>query len=205
MGERLFGRFSLPALCILAILLLGCAVTAPSRFYILEPFAGADSAAEVQGAGEKLTIGIGPVSIPGYLNRPQIVRRAGENELLLAEFDRWAEPLKDNIPIVLVENLRALLGPEGISIIPWRGSSRIDYRLTVDIIRFDITVAGEASLVARWSVFGRGKKKIKPLSKTISLHASSGGEGFNAGVSALNRTLEEFSREIARTLKGLPE
>jgi len=202
MEERFYGRFSLPALCILALVLLGCAVTTPARFYLLEPLAGADSAAGRPGAVETLTIGIGPVRLPEYLNRPQIVTRAGKNELRMAEFDRWAEPLKENISIVLEENLRVLLRSKGIAVIPWKGSSRIDYRLSVDVIRFDVTTAGKASLVARWSVWRRGEKDGS-ITKTSTLSESSMDDGYNVMVSALNRTLEEFSREVAGTLKGL--
>jgi len=205
MEETLSGRWSLFALCILSVVLLGCAVTAPSRFYVLEPIAGADARADVRGENAALTIAIGPVSLPGYLDRPQIVTRAGGNELRMAEFERWAEPLKDNISIVLEENLRSLLSSEMIAVKAWKGTHHIDYRLTVDIIRFDVTPRGEASLVARWSLFGRGQKKIRPISKTISLKASSSGaEGYSAKVSALNRALTELSKEIARVLKDLP-
>jgi len=203
MEERFYRRFSLPSLCVLALVLLGCAVTTPARFYLLEPLAGADSTAGRPGAQGALTIGIGPVSLPEYLNRPQIVTRAGKNELRMAEFNRWAEPLKENISIVLEENLRALLRPDGISVIAWKGSSRIDYRLSVDVIRFDVTAAGRASLVARWKLWRRGEKAKTISSKTSTLFASSTGDGYSAMVFALNRTLEEFSREIAKTLKGL--
>jgi len=203
MENRFYGRFSLPALCILALVLLGCAVTTPARFYLLEPLAGADSTAGRPGAQGALTLGIGPVSLPEYLNRPQIVTRAGKNELRMDEFNRWAEPLNENISIVLGENLRALLRTDGITVIAWKGSSRIDYRLSVDVIRFDVTAAGKASLVARWSVWKRGKKARTISNRTSTLHASAKSHDYNAMVSALNRTLEEFSREIAATLKGL--
>jgi hypothetical protein len=203
MEKRFYGRSSLPVLCVLALLLLGCAVTMPARFYLLDPLAGADSAAGRLEAEGALTIGIGPVSLPEYLDRPQIVTRAGENELLMAEFDRWAEPLKENISIVLEENLQSLLRPEGIAVIPWKGSDRIDYRLSIDILRFDVRAAGKASLVARWSLWRHGEK-AGSITKTLStLSASSKGDGYGAMVTALNQTLDDFSREMARTLKSL--
>jgi len=204
MIESFHGRFSLTALCIVALLLLGCAVTEPARFYILEPLSETNSAAEPRTVSEKLTIGIGPVTLPDYLNRPQIVSRAEENELHLAEFHRWAEPLKDNISIVLIENLRTLLSSDGIYILPWKGASHVYYRLRVDFIRFDVSAAGEASLLAGWSLWKRGQK-TEAVSKTSSVRVSVKGDGYNAMVSALNQTLTRFSREMAQTLRGLPE
>ena len=49
--------------------LAGCATTPPSRFYILSPVT-ADAA--TQPAGPATAIGVGPVDLPKYLNRPQI-------------------------------------------------------------------------------------------------------------------------------------
>jgi len=201
-------KTTLAALWLLALLLIGCAVTGQARFYTLESLAGVVPRAEQKGPKEApIIMGVGPVSLPEYLNRPQIVTRVGKNELRMSEFDRWAEPLKDNISSVLIENLRSLLSPDDISISSWKGRSHIDYRLTVDFIRFDVTAEGEATLVARWSLLRRGTKDIKPINKAaiITLRVAAKGDGYNARVAALNRTLEEFSQEIAKTLRGLPE
>ena len=60
------------------------------------------------------TIGVFPVAMPDYLDRPQVVTRVSENEIKLDEFNRWAEPLKENFYTVLVENLSTLLSNEKI-------------------------------------------------------------------------------------------
>ncbi len=202
MKERIYRRFSLIALSLAVLVLFGCAVTQPARFFILEPLAGADTATEVQGAAEGIAVGIGPVQLPEYLNRPQIVTRADENELRLDEFHRWVMPLKDNISRVLRENLQALLVADRVSIVSWKGPSHMDYQVKVDFVRFDLTSRGEASLVARWSVSDR-RKKTRPISKTSTIHAPAVADGYNGRVSALNQTLAQFSREMAEAIKGL--
>lgn len=204
MRDPIYSRVSRFALPLLALLLLGCAVTEPSKFYILEPLTGADTAVETPVVTERLSIGVGPVTLPEYLNRPQIVTRAGKNEVSLSEFHRWAEPLQDNISLVLIENLRTLLSAQGISISSWKGSTRGDYRVRIDIIRFDVTSTGKATLIARWSLRERGKGGLPPVKRTSTLRASADGPGYQTKVSALNQTLVEFSSEIAEALRTLP-
>src|SRR5512135_1083107 len=89
----------------LAVLLCACGSTAPSRFYTLSPVAvnaPMDRDPLPQGG---LTVGVGPVGIPDYLERPHIVTRNGDNGLDLAEYDRWAGSLKQDIMRVLIQDL----------------------------------------------------------------------------------------------------
>ena len=44
--------------------------------------------------------------MPGALDRPQIARRLGPNQLEYAENERWAGPLDDMIRRVLAADLR---------------------------------------------------------------------------------------------------
>ncbi|MBN2299441.1 MAG: membrane integrity-associated transporter subunit PqiC, partial [Deltaproteobacteria bacterium] len=140
-------------LAVLTIFLAGCAGTPPSRFYLLSPLhSSGHMQAQLTEPG-CISLGIGPVELPQYLNRPQIITRISENELDLADFDKWAEPLDENISRVLVENLIGLLDPDSFAIHPWKGSMHIDYRIALEIIRFDGSLSSSASLVARWSIF----------------------------------------------------
>ena len=104
----------------LALVLTGCSSTSPSRFFVL-------TSQDRLVAGHlqsDVSIGVGPIVLPHYLDRPQIVTRTGQNELRLAEFDRWAEPLTENVSRVLTEDLCKLLETEQVSIVPFRCSPR---------------------------------------------------------------------------------
>ena len=48
-------------------------------------------------------IGVGPVTVPDYLDRPQIATRSSSSSLQFSEFDRWAEPLEKNLMRVLAD------------------------------------------------------------------------------------------------------
>ena len=66
----------------------------------------------MQPISKGLTIGVGPIRFPDYLDRPGIVTRSSGNTIEIAEFDLWAGSLKDDFMRILAENLSILLGTE---------------------------------------------------------------------------------------------
>ena len=77
-----------------ALALAGCAgVADPTRYYVLSsaPAAPGDSAPT---AISTTGVGIGPVLVPGYLNRTQIVTRGANDVVEISTYHRWAEPLE---------------------------------------------------------------------------------------------------------------
>ncbi len=197
----LFSRLKALTIVALFLYLAGCASSAPSRFYVLSPLTS--SKAESQALKDEgcIALGVGPVELPAYLDRPQIVTRVSENELNLAEFDKWAEPLKDNFSRVLVENLSTLLCADAISIFPWKGPTPIDYQVEVTVIRMDGNVGGNASLVARWAIFRQNDRKML-LTRQSSFSRLLSSESYKALVSAQSRAIADLSREIAEAIKG---
>ena len=73
-------------------LLASCGSTKPSRFYVLSRVAGSADLTGLEGGPE---VRIGPIELPKYLSRPEIVTRNGKNRIVAAEYDRWAADLKE--------------------------------------------------------------------------------------------------------------
>jgi len=144
---------------------------------------------------QKFIIGINPVDLPGYLDRPQIMTMVGDNEFSISEFEMWAEPLKKNISRVIAQNLKNLVRAD-IRSFPWIGSGQITHRLNLKIIRFEGCPGRDARLEANWSVIEEQTKTII-FSKTSHYSESCRSDGFNALISAYNRILESFSKDIA--------
>src|SRR5262245_29647809 len=98
------------ALALLAVVALppllgGCASLVrsssdPVRLYVLSLEPPAAAPESVPGS---LTLGFGPVSLPGYLDRQGIVTRVAANRLESARNDLWAEPLGANLRDVLAQ------------------------------------------------------------------------------------------------------
>jgi uncharacterized lipoprotein YmbA len=197
----LLSRLTMLTIVALLMHLAGCASSAPTRFYVLSPLTSSKAESQVLKDEGCIAIGIGPVELPAYLDRPQIVTRLSENELDLAEFDKWAEPLKDNFSRVLVENLSTLLCADAISIFPWKGPTPIDYQVEVTVIRMDGNVGGNASLVARWAIFRQNDRKML-LTRQSNFSRRISSESYKALVSAQSRAIADLSREIAEAIKG---
>ncbi len=194
-------RPPMAAALLLALALGGCGGgSAPTRFYVLAAAPGVTARSAAAGAG--VSLGIGPVTLPGYLDRPQIVTRAAPESLELAEFDRWGEPLRDNVARVLAEDLAGMIPTEHVAVFPWRQSRDVEYRLPVEILRFERQPSGEVALVARWRVIDRdGKERAL---RTSSLAEPAGGGGYAGVASAMSRLLAKLAEEIATEITRLP-
>jgi len=177
--------------------LAGCVSSPSPKFYVLAPL----SSERPADAGQEIAVGVGPVELPDYLDRPQIVTRDGQNELKLAEFDRWGESLKDNTAQVLAENLAVLLPSKKISTYPWKRSTPVAYQVSVKVTRFDHTEGGETVLGVRWSILdGAGVDLLARESRYVEKPA---GDSYPATVAAMNRVLAQFSRDVANAITGL--
>ncbi len=183
-------------------LLGGCAsTTPPTHFYVLSAPPASEVGQIEHRADPGPAVGVGPVALPAYLDRPELVTRSSHNELRLAEFDQWAEPLKDNFAEVLADNLAQLVPTERVAVFPWKRAARIDYQVIVDVTRFE-TQGGAGELRARWSLVA-GADRRELLSRQARYRESVQGTGKAAEVAALNRALGKLSGDIAQALQGV--
>ena len=145
------------------------------------------------------TVGVGPVTLPPYLDRPQLVTRAGGNRVVLADIDSWVEPLEGMFARVLGENLALLLGTDDVLMLPQRRDVTLDRQVEVDVTRFDVDAAGNAVLDARWWVYGRGGDKLLRSGRSTITEPAQVGD-YTAAAAALSRALGAMSREIAQAV-----
>lgn len=166
----------------------------PAEFYLLSPQPLTRLA-----AGDGL-IGVLPVRVPDYLDRPQIVTRTGENTLDLNEFHRWAEPLRVNITAILVQNLSHLLQTDGIVNTSRNFGHPLRFQVGVDVQRFDGEPGGKVILSGRWSIVSDdGRQTI--VGRGFSFYEQTQSETHEDYVAALSRTIAELSRVIAEELE----
>ncbi len=195
------------ALCRLGIALIvcagGCSVLAPqkdeSKFFLLSPVGESGNGVPAS-QGRSLSIGIGPVSFPQYLKRPEIVTRVGPDQLKLSENRRWAEPLAENFQNVLAQDLSQTLATQQIEIFPWFGTVHIDYQVVIQVDEFDVAADGQSRLKARWSIKDASGNLLF-ATQTISSSPVSADEP--AGTAALSRDVGDLSRQIADRIRWL--
>jgi uncharacterized lipoprotein YmbA len=178
----------------------GCGRTRPAKFYTLSPI---DSSAEVESRSENteqgVALGIGPVSFPDYLDRPQIATRNGRNALTFAEFHRWAGSLSEDFSRILSENLSILLATDRIALFPWKHATPIEYRVPINVLHFEGKSGGDVTLKVRWSILGSGSE-TNLLIKMSTFTESAEGSTYEAMAAAQSRALASLSREIAEAI-----
>lgn len=125
----------------------GCFGRSPApRQYTL----GAASA--TAGGSSELAIGLGPVTFPEYLDRPQLVTRLEGSELAFDELNRWAGGFQSNVVGALADALGARLGTDRVFLDPGASPFPVAYQVAVDVHRFEGSPGGELVLRARWVV-----------------------------------------------------
>jgi len=201
--------------CLLAstVGLAGCAVSDPTQYYTLrQPAAagtapaGATASTAQRGAAEPgaAIIGVGPVIMPAYLDRAQLVTRTDADQVQIAMFHRWAEPLPDGVARVLGEEIGARVGTERIVTFPWRGvvARTIQYQVVLAVLRFDGRPGGDVTLDTRWRILGRSGNELA-FGRFTKVEAT-GGPGYEAMIDAMTRALLLLGQEIAAQLRTAP-
>jgi len=172
----------------------GCVSLAPrpdhTRHYVLEPQPAAPEAARAPIAA----LGLGPVRLPAYLDRRELVTRRGPVEVNVASADRWAAPLEALFASALAEDLRAAVPAQDVVPEPWPAGNAPEWIVSVEVLRFEGEAEGTAVLEARWTVRRRGAA----AAQGVTVARERGGAGdVAATVAALGRTLGALARDVA--------
>ena len=185
----------------LASLLSGCAHDSnPVQFYMLNADAGIITNTNHPLTNQGPLIGLGPIRIPEYLTRPQMVVATSDNEYQLAEEHRWAERLDQNISLALFKVLPSQLGTDRVIRYPWSQRQVIDYQIAIDILEFNVNANGQSRLIAQW--FVRGKEKTILDKRSIYQFPASTSD-YNVMVKAQSQCLTQLGKEISETLVQL--
>lgn len=124
-----------PLLQLFGALALGACAgpTAPTRWYALrgDPPQAAPATPAVDGAVWELSRS---VRLPGGLDRDTLVVESGAAGLQPLVGHRWAEPLRDSVPRVLLQDLVTLRGPGRVWASPAPAGVTVTRRLTVEVL-----------------------------------------------------------------------
>jgi uncharacterized lipoprotein YmbA len=174
----------------------GCSLgkNVPTRYFVLTPVAAAGPGRTGM-APRDVTVGVGPVRLPAYLDRSQIVTRTARDEVEISDLDQWAEPLPDAVARIITENLGALAGTDRVVVLPWRGIGPVQYRVALDVSRFDGAMGGDVVLQGRWRLLdGRGRELTL---RTLAFTERAAGRDYGALAAAMSRLLATASRDMA--------
>lgn len=183
---------AIPALLAGLLLLAGCGSSPTHNYYLLQATSTASEAAD-----PGISLGIGPVTVPEYLNRNAMVYSGPGNRLHVSRLDRWAEPLQDSIPRVLGLNLAAELGTQDLRPHPWQRSQFPDLAVQLWLLQLDVR-DGDAELVAEWRLHRpRDDEELERRISRLSTPLPGGNWQPDAAAAAYSELLQTLSGEIA--------
>ena len=194
--------FLLGALVLSQFGCLGPGNNPPTRFYVLSSLSGVDSTLSPVADLGDVAIGVGPVRIPGKIDRQQIIFRSSQSEIRPAGLAEWGDPLAAGFARTLAENMSLLLNTEKVSIFPWLKATHTDYQVTVDVIEFIGAPGADAQLRGWWTLFG-DSGKIELTKGYAVLKESVAGDDIAAVVEAQSRLVAALSRRVAEAIKTL--
>jgi uncharacterized lipoprotein YmbA len=167
--------------------------SAKSDFFLLTALETAPTAAPTAAP----SVLLGPVVLPEYLDRPELVTRLASNQLRLEDLELWAEPLRASFPRTVEQNLATLLGSSRVQHRPWTGPSPPDVVVSVEVRRFEKTSGGKVELAASWAIYD-GTGETERLRRETRLSYAAPGPSTQAAVASMSQAVAALSREIAR-------
>ena len=130
-----------------------------ARLYVLRAVtpaaasAGSGPADSSASTGRRAAVlGVQRVSVPAWMDRPEIIARTGKGEILPDPLARWGEPVTRGIQRVVTENLAALLPDRHVTAAPYGVRQVVDHRLDVQVTECARQADGTVLLEARWAI-----------------------------------------------------
>jgi uncharacterized lipoprotein YmbA len=188
----------LPAMLLLA----SCGVMTPvkdvSENHLLDPAIPGRAV-----SGSRPAVAIARPSLPGYLDRQQLVSRTGDGRIMMNQNQLWAEPLDAGISRVTAANLGRLAN--SLNILPVESFVVMEYDslLEIRVSRFESDADGTLVLECTWKLQPVNGPAVNP--RPFRTVITAGGPFTPTGpqharVVAMNEALARLAREISRTL-----
>jgi len=178
------------------VLLAGCSRSPRVTFYTLNATATPETATQALEA-----VVIGQVTLPELLDRPQFVVSIDANRVDILEMQRWAAPLKSEIPRIIAEDLAALLKPTRVTAYPQNTGLDAVYRVHIDVQRFEMTEGKGVTADMLWSIHRVEGGQLRNGRTTVNEPVTVA--GYEALVAAQSRALAAVSRDLAQTLRSV--
>jgi len=176
--------------------LSGCASTPKSNFYTLSSGVGLERSE----AKAQYTVAVGPLTVPEIIDRPQIVTRSGPNQVQIAEFERWASPVRSEISRAIADDLTQQLDGAYVYVYPQIVVASADYQVLLEVQRFDSKPGDAVTVEALWTVHPAQGGAVKN-GRSVA-HEATKGDSYDALVAAYSRALMSVSRDIAEAIRS---
>jgi len=170
-----------------------CAHSPDPTFYVLAARPGAALTTR------RLVVELRRPSLPGYLDRQHIVRRATAERLDLGGDERWGAPLQDLVGTTLADDLSARLPGSTIFVEPGSISAPADFRVEIEIARFELAVGGAVELDAKVAVRAHAAERSEQV-RHYAFAGTPKGRDTASLVATMSEVLARLADAVAQTL-----
>jgi len=185
---------------LMLFLLAACNTTPAVRYYTLNPLSEMQPDIPQGVSGDTLTIGMGPVEFPRFLDRPQIVTRKSPHRVEVSEFHRWAGSFSEDFLRVLTKNISMLLPTDRVAAYPWTDRFSPTFSIPLTVEQFDGQLGKHVVLNVTWSVWHQ-KDTNEPGIKHTRIKEAISGDDYDALVAAQSRAISALSRAIVKEIE----
>lgn len=188
----------LATLCAGGLLAACAAPSPPTRWYSLAPDPPLPVPASADAARAPVWEVSRRVGLPGALDRSTLMRVLPDGALQALPGHLWAEPLRESVPRVLVQDLRHLRGPTRVWAAPAPPGVRAAAQLRVDVLALQLVPGGgQLRLQAQWELVDLADAAQPPRVGTADLQLPVADAGESAQVAAHRLALWRLAERIA--------
>jgi uncharacterized lipoprotein YmbA len=191
--KLVFTRCAPPALGVALALFLLTACGGNQEYFRLS----ADGPAVLPATG--LFVVCGPVTLPTYVDRAELVFQTSDNQFQVPANVHWAGALPENFTRVLATDLGRRLHSGNVLAYPAPPAIHPRYQVAVDVRQFHAVSGGDAILDVDWRIQVPGTGEIIRR-RNGSFHERIVGDGYAPVVAAESRLVAQLADSVARSL-----
>jgi len=187
----------------LLLLAVGCFGGGPRPAYFTLSAAAGAGPIQPLARRPELGLAIGPIELPRYLDRQEMVTRDGAHRLVLWNAYRWGGSLRTDILRTMATDLGALLGTTRLAVYPVEARFPVDFRVLLEIVELDSVPGASVTLRGRFTV-ASGTDGRAIVVEEVSVEEPVPSPAWEDLVSAQRAALGRVDRAIAARIAALP-
>ena len=187
--------FAIVATCIAIV--GGCAGPIQTRYYALAD--ETPGAVKTTASESRQRLAIGPVTLPEAVDRRQMVLRTAPDVYVISDANAWLSPLKSDLPRVIADEVARQMPSAQVAAYTQHSGQDADFRVVIDVTRFESAPGESISLDATWAVRDRSGSVLRESSGAYIVPVDAA--GIPAVIAAHRTALAALGREIAQWLE----
>jgi uncharacterized lipoprotein YmbA len=147
-------------------------------------------------------IGIGPLKIPEYLDRPQIVTLDKNKMFQFAQFDRWGQSLDLGLASLIREDLTVIAPGIKMTLYPWNPLIAVKYQVVLEVVQMDSELDKDMFLVVQWTVIDVQNSRTVLIKRSVFRQPVTP-PNYSGLANTLSTMCASLSSQIAEALASL--